>query len=573
MKIINPVELQLLTPGERYVLEQKLKKLLGNEICYIYIQPNINNQRPDFIVIGKTFGVLIIEVKDWDDEFILSVNRNIVNCSTGRFKNPISQINAYHNIVYNKLNGVVDFLDVNGELNVPIRSIIFYVNLSENALTLHPDLTSNEVVIFSRRILRTLTLEELLDSSQIQLSPASLLTIRGLLFPEIMIPNEEMNLEEEMIEVGDIRALDSEQEELAKKVPNGHYMVSGIPGSGKTVILLSRALHLVQNFENYQVLILTYTKALANKLRHQLNLKAQEMHVSSPLLDRIEIRHFHQLCHDLVGYDQAAQKKYGNEYFSTIWPKEVIQAMKNKSAIYDAVLIDEFQDFHVDWFEVCKIVCRKNQDGQENLFFAGDRLQRIYNIPWNSYKEIGINIVGRSKLLKTPYRTNQNHFDFALKFLAQNEVLAKDIGNFYEIERLNTSGCQQGLIDMVHGDVSRVIEYIQTLLAEPDVLPEDILLLCHTNHECREMLNAMPTILQQHFVSGKEMEKQKGLITTYHSSKGLESKYCVLYQVEKFEPEKEKRILLYVGMTRASQKLAIHYQRDKNFATEILQLM
>lgn len=575
MKIINPVDIQLLTAGERYVLEQKLKKLLLNQNCYIYIQPTMNNQRPDFILIGETFGIIIIEVKDWSDECIQGVNRSVVTCQTGRYKNPITQISAYSNIVLNKLNSVIDFIDEKGDLTLPLRALVFYVNLSGQEIENYQDLSAPDIMTFSRSQLRTLTLAELIGEPQTALSEKSLLTIRGLLFPEIVIINEDIIPDDEMIEVGDIRALDAEQEEIAKKVPNGHYMVSGIPGSGKTVILLSRALHLVQTFEHYNVLIVTYTKALANKLKHQLSLKAQEMHIAASLLERIEILNFHKLCNDLVGFDMQAKLRHGPEsYFTSVWPNEVTRAYKNKNGIYDAVLVDEYQDFQVGWFDACKAICKKNDEGVENLFLAGDRLQRIYKTSWNSYKEIGINIVGRSKLLKTPYRTNQNHFDFALKFLSQDETLAKDIGNFYEMEKLNNheDSFDDAVIDSIQGGPVSIVRYIEDLLSEPAVSPEDIMILCHKNDECREMLMLLPDKLKPHFVSGKEPEKKKGLITTYHSSKGLESAYCLLYQVESFEKERNKRILLYVGMTRASKKLVINYQRETNFVEEILRL-
>ena len=67
--------------------------------------------RPDFIVIGKDIGVLIIEVKDWGDDFIVSVNKSVVTCIKNKFKNPVSQIDTYSNIVHSKLNGVFDFID------------------------------------------------------------------------------------------------------------------------------------------------------------------------------------------------------------------------------------------------------------------------------------------------------------------------------------------------------------------------------------------------------------------------------------------------------------------------------
>ncbi|RYU63685.1 DUF2075 domain-containing protein [Aliivibrio finisterrensis] len=399
MKIINPIETDLLTSGERYALDQKFRKLLSNEECYIYVQPNINSLKPDFIIIGKTFGVLIIEVKDWSEDFILSSNQKIVSCENGRFKNPIAQIETYESIVLSKLNGVFDFIDEDGELKVNVQKLVFYTNLSEEYLMLRPEFIYGSANIFDRKKLRTLTLDELTSSRTNSLTDAEVLTIRGILFPEIVIPTE-MAQTDEFVEVKDVKALDYEQEEFAKKVPNGHYMVSGIPGSGKTVILLSRALHLAQQYENHTILILTYTKALANKLKHQLSIKALDMQIPDNVKNRIEIKHFHKLCYDIVGFNKRTADQSGEKYFNEVWPKEAINGLKGKSGTYDAVLVDEYQDFHVDWFELCKSICKKDQNGQENLFFAGDRLQRIYEVTWSSYKEIGINIQGRSKLLK-----------------------------------------------------------------------------------------------------------------------------------------------------------------------------
>lgn len=356
-------------------------------------------------------------------------------------------------------------------------------------------------------------------------------------------------------------------------MPNGHYMVSGIPGSGKTVILLSRALHLAQSYENFSILVLTYTKALANKLKHQLLVRASDMNISEEVSGRIEIKHFHKLCYDIVGFNERMADQSGEKYYSEIWPQEAIVGLKDKLGNYDAVLVDEYQDFHANWFELCKRICKKNEDGQENLFFAGDRLQRIYDIQWNSYKEIGINIQGRSKLLRTPYRTNQNHLDFALKFLSNNDASAKDISNFYEIDKLNSFANKGNSIDLVEGGPTSISAYIDELVNNLDIPPEDILILCHTNYECSEMLKKLSKNIAAKFDSGKEPKEGKGLITTYHSSKGLESKYCILYKVNKFEVQRTSRTLVYVGMTRASEKLIINYDRDKNFASEILNLL
>ncbi len=80
------------------------------------------------------------------------------------------------------------------------------------------------------------------------------------------------------IEVVDIRGrdrfpLDITQERVAKNLPYGHYMVTGIPGSGKSVILLGRAIYLATMFRDWKILILTYNRTLKHRLEIMLNEK------------------------------------------------------------------------------------------------------------------------------------------------------------------------------------------------------------------------------------------------------------------------------------------------------------
>lgn len=51
------------------------------------------------------------------------------------------------------------------------------------------------------------------------------------------------------------------------------------------------------------------------------------------------------------------------------------------------------------------------------------------------------------------------------------------------------------------------------------------------------------------------------------------TKYCILYKVEKFESDKNTRTLVYVGMTRASERLIVNYEYNRNFASEITDLL
>jgi len=54
--------------GARIVPFQLLKKLPDN--YFGYYEPNIENRRPDFVVIAPDLGVIVIEVKGWHIEDI-----------------------------------------------------------------------------------------------------------------------------------------------------------------------------------------------------------------------------------------------------------------------------------------------------------------------------------------------------------------------------------------------------------------------------------------------------------------------------------------------------------------------
>ena len=51
-------------------------------------------------------------------------------------------------------------------------------------------------------------------------------------------------------------------------------------------------------------------------------------------------------------------------------------------------------------------------------------------------KAIGINMQGRSKFLKTSYRSARQHLSLALMFLRNDDRLKKEVNNFY-IDELN----------------------------------------------------------------------------------------------------------------------------------------
>src|SRR5208337_1150804 len=88
--------------------------------------------------------------------------------------------------------------------------------------------------------------------------------LRAIIHPEIILSKAAPATPVESRET--LKTLDLRQERLERKVGDGHRILYGVAGSGKTVILIARA-RLLASDANKQVLILCYNRALAEYLQ------------------------------------------------------------------------------------------------------------------------------------------------------------------------------------------------------------------------------------------------------------------------------------------------------------------
>jgi hypothetical protein len=91
-----------------------------------------------------------------------------------------------------------------------------------------------------------------------EISERQISILRSVIHPQIVIsPLAEVTRAEQPLAVLDLR-----QERNAHSLGDGHRIVYGVAGSGKTVILIARALLVAQD-PNKQVLVLCFNRALA----------------------------------------------------------------------------------------------------------------------------------------------------------------------------------------------------------------------------------------------------------------------------------------------------------------------
>lgn len=552
-----------LSKSEEYILN-KLKRLYenSNNQAFLYLQPKIKNLVPDFILIDSTRGVAIIEVKAWSKDYINKINNNEVSTTDGKtHKNPAFRSKQYFNVLKSILTFNDLLLNDEAEFKYNLSSNLFFTELEEikdisNFFNHYP------TRVFYKDNLRKLSIKDIFDNKQSNIENNELNIIRSLIFPEIKI-GEDNNINIDEV----IKALDIKQESFVKRKPKGHYHISGIPGSGKTVMLIARAIYLLKINPNWQIAIITYNKSLSKKIENRLNSLDEELKFMDINISNIEVKSFHSFAYSIAPINSNSYIDK-DDFFKNILPNE---ALKKVTPQYEALLIDEYQDFYKHWFELCIKSIKKDNENNVNLLLAGDRLQSIYNpneINWK--QDIGLDMRGHSMLLKSSYRTSKEHIDLAVKVLMSDEKLKKEVEKFYEgKENINSINNKQNSLMFIEGNYFNVIEEIEKKL-NIGYKPEDFLVLSNSWDSIKAFFNYLPENIQKYAMWGKEIRDNKMIITTYHSSKGLENKIAVLLNINEISEDKK---LAYVGMTRASEYLIIQSNTFKvGLAKEIITL-
>ena len=217
-----------------------------------------------------------------------------------------------------------------------------------------------------------------------------------------------------------VRVMDLQQEQLARSMGEGHRVIHGVAGSGKTLILGYRCLHLAQAVTK-PILVLCFNITLAARLRSFIAEKGIE--------EKVQVHHFHEWCGrqlqtynvDLIPATPELQP----------WERQVETVIRavDKGQIpraqYSAVMIDEGHDFEQDWLA---LIVQMIDPDTNSLLLLYDDAQSIYKkrslkFPLSS---AGIQARGRTTILKLNYRNTREilsyAYDFAKDFLQAHDA-------------------------------------------------------------------------------------------------------------------------------------------------------
>ncbi len=303
-------------PGERVVFNA-LDRYLPDDY-FVWFEPTLfgrrHSARPDFLLLGRDLGVIVIEVKDWSLDRILSATRDTVELITGsgldtrtnpekqaqqQFKTVFDEIYRYRRTATAKYRLLLQSDGPHrGKPAFPVSYLIAFPfisraewqgsNLSDVINEARVLLKDDLQTLLPKRLRRTPVFCPNLNRSQLD-------TLKWMLYPEIRIPYRQAELITLNADQAGLTRLDTylppEGQLLARNTRAK--LVRGVVGSGKTLILLNRAKFISEQNPNWRVLVLTYNKSLREYLRQIF-----EQIGGDPA--RVQIIHFHKWCYDLL---------------------------------------------------------------------------------------------------------------------------------------------------------------------------------------------------------------------------------------------------------------------------------
>ncbi|MDY0888904.1 DEAD/DEAH box helicase [Kosakonia sp. CFBP8986] len=503
---------------------------------------------------------------------------------------------------------------------LPVNSLLFVPLLNSNDKSIEN--LRNPVVTTEKQLLDTIASYE--SNFPERLFFESISTIqgaKGLLKPEDRnaesLPPDSKAARITQVE-SNILMFDRDQQEGYIPALDGPQRIRGLAGSGKTVILAMKVAQTLLRDETGKATIL-YTFTTKSLYQHVLRLIQRfyrEFHDDSTNLDRVTVMHswggrsnagvYYEACkafgHDFLTFPDAQVESRG-----TLDPFEyACKELLNNAQItplYDYVFVDEAQDYGIYFMRLCTKLAKNKQ-----VCFGADVFQNIFQKRTPTATEIfddGTEFI-KDKFLEVCYRT-----PLAILVTAHAiglgvygkqvqkiesvqywndlgySVTSRQSGEFQESEKVEVlresknspSFAQQDTRELLafnfsHKDldeeINSLVAAIENDIRGEGLLPEDIMVICADDYNCRNYFNKVTRVLNSREIYTNNVHaekisihdfkvKDRVTLTTIHKAKGNEaySVYIVGSDFLCHNLNIRNRNLLFTAMTRTKGWLSV----------------
>jgi len=468
----------------------------------IYVQPNLGTSKPDFIALNDEVGVIVIEVKDWTPElyrrnteskhkYAIEVYANNQWNLTGH--DPLRQTSNYKRDIFDYFFASTEspqkddqfiqaalilpqFKSRDAKLLVDLESNLSRHSRSQNVKTLGSDFSDE--------------LKKLKTASRKPPPIDQMQRIRQSLLEPEFVSDQRMPLN---LSGGAKNISDNPNKAIRRRV-------RGCSGSGKSLGLSHRAAKLA--LEGKSVLVLSFNITLSHYLRDLAKraIASLDPERNDPTaMRRITFTHFFNLICTPI------ECEWTTTYGEDLWDLRVAEVQSEYSKIdssglaiaktgaeikrYDAILIDEGQDFKQLWWDFLRdyvlveggemlLVCDQAQDTYER----GIWLEEMKGFgPWTELKE--------------SYRVPPDLLPFMQAIVKENKLgsshLAPESPSDRQLTLWPTTILNWTNAKTTAEIIESVIAEVKKITSAEDLSYTDITILCEKHEIGRDVFDAL----------------------------------------------------------------------------------
>ncbi len=652
------------TYGEK-LINRLLRDLPRKQFFYHY-EPRIvtaeGSSKPDFVIVSALLGVIVLEVKDWvklqgGNQQTIDTLRSDGNPAS--YDNPIHTAEGYAYDLKKRFEERAELWEqYKGRkcLKFPWQVMVALPRISQSVIQQfekkgiwpYHTVIGKEVLTSAAHLQQAINQLPWKFRLEHPMSLDLLDIIREILNPALVVENEEGFpigtltrarhglISEPLYSLLPKQTALLEDDELSNEamgIPENTQvrLVRGVAGSGKTLVLMRRVRHVVEQYPDARSLVMTFNVELAKDLKTRLALPD----------DQAEVASFHKICRAIIGdawreplktrewlrkherealqqldlptefvatefawrkemelYDDAAYlevERRGRGQRLERAKREIINGMFSRyrayqeeqrlasadwfdwddvarlalnalngartgeegetesfhpmRGAYDAIFIDEAQDFAPSWMKVIRALLRPNG----NLFICDDPSQSIFNA--YSWPQKGLSVVGRSRILRVPFRSTREISQAAHSLIEADETLRQTEDRpepdftSYELG----SGPLPALIACKDSasETAFVDGKVRELL-ETGIAPGKIAILCHAKWHTEHWRNWREQgVYVQYFEKIKGLEFVAVFMPHLHDS---------FPQPDDADAVTSIRRKVFTAMTRARWRLVMSYE-------------
>ncbi|WP_166820077.1 AAA domain-containing protein [Thalassoroseus pseudoceratinae] len=401
--------------------------------------------------------------------------------------------------------------------------------------------------------------------------------------------------------------LSNEQERLCGYELDGKpRLVRGVAGSGKTVVLAHWLMQTVRRLEtqqNVRIWAVFANRSLQSLIGDSIESAWANATDGKPFpWSRVELHHIKEILEVMLPEVGLSARAFNFEYDKAAEAYLERTSIEDVTPRCDALFIDEAQDMGPNTLQLLAAIVKQSDDHDENsrsinIFY--DNAQNIYGRSTPKWSEFGLDMRGRSSVMKESFRSTKPITEFALNVLyrlqpPESNPDHKELVTRGLVEKTERNGDDWWKVrfNQVDGPMPQfkqyqnldqefqaIADHCRELIQGQGVQPSDICLIYNgKNIKYRLETHVAPALadlgVELSVQTNKPFERSHNILlaTTSHSFKGYDAEVVIIPAADQYTA-RDKGVLannLYVAMTRARSILTLFAQRMRSAEAETL---